>query len=382
MTLTPFYEFFSGGGMARLGLGEEWRCILSNEWSEKKASSYIENFPDHKQLVIDDICNLAKRRLEGNPRLAWASFPCQDLSLAGKGIGLNGGRSGMFWPFWEIMMNMKKDNRQIPVIVIENVVGAITSNNGSDFSAITNELAAAGYHFGPLIIDAAHFVPQSRPRLFIVAVAGDIPDSMISRAPSAIWHPENLRSAYDRLSTTTKNKWIWWNLPMPPVRATSLDQVVEDNPVGVTWHTKTQTQKLLSMMSKSNLAKVDAIKSSRKAAVGAVYKRTRLDSTGQKVQRAEVRFDGVSGCLRTPAGGSSRQILLIVDGQSVRSRLISPRELARLMGLPESYRLPARYNDAYHLIGDGLAVPAVRWLENALLQKLLPTRKRRGKKAA
>jgi len=88
------------------------------------------------------------------------------------------------------------------------------------------------------------------------------------------------------------------------------------------------------------------------------------------VQRAEVRFDQLSGCLRTPAGGSSRQIILIVEGRSVKSRLLTPREAGRLMGLPEHYLLPERYNDAYHLAGDGVVVPVVRFIAEHLLTPL------------
>ena len=74
--------------------------------------------------------------------------------------------------------------------------------------------------------------------------------------------------------------------------------------------------------------------------VGAVYRRTRPDEFGIRRQRAEVRFDDVAGCLRTPSGGSSRQTILVVEGRTVRSRLLSPREAARLMGLDDSYELP------------------------------------------
>lgn len=101
--------------------------------------------------------------------------------------------------------------------------------------------------------------------------------------------------------------------------------------------------------------------------VGGIYKRTRLDENGRKVQRAEVRFDDVAGCLRTPAGGSSRQLILVVEGNKVRSRLISSRETARLMGLPDEYELPENYNEAYHLTGDGVAVPVVRFLAEHIL---------------
>ena len=104
--------------------------------------------------------------------------------------------------------------------------------------------------------------------------------------------------------------------------------------------------------------------------VGAVYKRTRWQQ-GVKVQRAEVRFDDVAGCLRTPAGGSSRQLILVVDGKSIRSRLISARETARLMGLPDTYVLPSGYNEAYHLTGDGVAVPVVRHIAQHIIEPVV-----------
>jgi DNA (cytosine-5)-methyltransferase 1 len=105
--------------------------------------------------------------------------------------------------------------------------------------------------------------------------------------------------------------------------------------------------------------------------VGSLYKRTRIDREGVRAQRAEVRFDDVAGCLRTPNGGSSRQTIMTIEGDRVRSRLLSPRETARLMGLPDTYLLPSNYNDAYHLTGDGVVVPVVRHLSHHLIEPLL-----------
>ena len=116
------------------------------------------------------------------------------------------------------------------------------------------------------------------------------------------------------------------------------------------------------MMSEINLAKVHEAKRQGRRAVGTVYKRTRRDETGKKIQRAEIRFDEIAGCLRTPAGGSSRQVIVLADGCEVRSRLISSAETARLMGLPDDYVLPDNYNEAYHLTGDGVIVPVVGFL--------------------
>jgi DNA (cytosine-5)-methyltransferase 1 len=116
--------------------------------------------------------------------------------------------------------------------------------------------------------------------------------------------------------------------------------------------------------------------------VGGIYRRTRTDDDGVKAQRAEIRFDDVAGCLRTPAGGSSRQSIMIVQGGMVRSRLLSPREAARLMGLPEDYVLPENYNEAYHLAGDGVAVPVVRFLATHILEPIIASATLAEQKAA
>jgi len=124
------------------------------------------------------------------------------------------------------------------------------------------------------------------------------------------------------------------------------------------------------MMSDVNRSKVQKARLFERRVVGTVYRRTRPTGGGEGVQRAEVRFDDVAGCLRTPVGGSSRQIILVVEGKRIRSRLLSPREAARLMGVPDDYPIPQNYNEAYHLFGDGLAVPVVRYLDECLLTPL------------
>lgn len=136
------------------------------------------------------------------------------------------------------------------------------------------------------------------------------------------------------------------------------------------------------MMSPINREKVEKAKRAKRRTVGAIYKRTRKNENGERAQRAEIRFDDIAGCLRTPVGGSSRQSIMIVEGNRVRSRLLSPREAARLMGLPETYKLPSNYNEAYHLSGDGVVVPVVRYLAAHLLEPLLAVVTTHGKEAA
>ncbi len=87
-----YHEFFAGGGMARLGLGPGWECLFANEWCEKKAAAYRRAFGDGTrqscpELVVADVAKLKPSEVKGHADLAWASFPCQDLSLAGNGAG-------------------------------------------------------------------------------------------------------------------------------------------------------------------------------------------------------------------------------------------------------------------------------------------------------
>jgi DNA (cytosine-5)-methyltransferase 1 len=269
--------------------------------------------------------------------------------------------------------------------VLENVYGAITSHGGRDFSAIISALCEGGYRCGAVVVNAAHFVPQSRPRLFIIAVREDlyIPGELHTVGPSFAWHPEALRKAHRQLADAAQQRWVWWNLPQPVLRNSGLIDVIEDEPKGVKWSTDAETQQLLKMMSDTNMAKVHDAKRCGRRIVGTIYKRTRTDGpNGSKVQRAEVRFDDVAGCLRTPAGGSSRQTIIIIDGEKIRSRLLSSREAARLMGLPDDYILPEKYNDAYHLTGDGVAVPVVRFLAEYILEPIVEQGNKRTKKAA
>jgi DNA (cytosine-5)-methyltransferase 1 len=367
-----FYEFFAGGGMARAGLGKRWRCAFSNDFDHKKCSVYANNWGS-SELVCGDVGKLRASDVPDRANLVWASFPCQDLSLAGGGAGLRGERSGTFWPFSRLLSSLISDGRAPEIVALENVCGTLTSHGGKDFTAICNSLAKAGYRFGAVVVDAALFLPHSRPRLFVVAVRGDVtlPNGVTGDGASAQWHPKALRTAYDQLPAECKDKWLWFRLAPPPLLKTRFADLIEENPDSVPWHSQEQTDKLLQMMSVLNLAKVNHAKRSGLKMVGTIYKRTRFDAAGNKVQRAEVRFDDIAGCLRTPAGGSSRQLILVVDGRRVKSRLISSRETARLMGLPESYVLPNNYNEAYHLTGDGVAVPVVRHLANQLFEPIL-----------
>lgn len=360
-----FYEFFAGGGMARLGLGEAFACVFANDFDPLKAATYRANFPDADAHFHEgDVWAIEPDRLAPAADLAWASSPCQDFSLAGARAGLAGGRSSAFFGFWRLVEALGPDAPQ--TVVIENVIGLLTSHGGADFTALCAALARQGYSFGALEIDAARFTPQSRPRVFVIATRRAPPARLVGASP---FHTRAVREARDRLPAELEDRWIWWAGAAPSARNTDLAALLEPDEA-VAWRTEAQTRALLALMSPAHRHRIEAAKASGRRQVGAVFRRMRIED-GKRVQRAEVRFDGLAGCLRTPRGGSSRQTLIVVENGEVRSRLVSPREGARLMGLPETYALPRAATGALHVIGDGVAVPVVRWLAAEILEPLL-----------
>jgi DNA (cytosine-5)-methyltransferase 1 len=360
-----FLEFFAGGGLARQGLSGLFDCAFANDIDAMKCATYRRNYPDD-HIADGDIWNLDAKKLPDAP-LAWASFPCQDLSLAGARRGLNAPRSGAFWGFWNLIEKMA--DRAPRTLAIENVAGLLSSHGGKDFAALCTTLADAGYRVGAMLIDAALFSPQSRQRLFIIAHKGKLPAGIMLDAPDAAFHPAGLCEAVEKLPDTTHLAWVWWKLPYPPKRNLDLAALLERNPPEASWRSNAAAHKLMDQMAPLHRQRVEAALAAKTWTAGAVFRRIRIEN-GQRIQRAEIRYDGMAGCLRTPAGGSSKQLLLVTENGHIRLRPVLAREAARLMGCEETYILPDRETAALKVLGDGVSVPVVRWLGQHLLAPL------------
>jgi DNA (cytosine-5)-methyltransferase 1 len=350
--------------MARLGLGPSWRCLLANDIDPAKCAAYRDNFGGD-ELIEADLASLTIRDL---PReradLAWASFPCQDLSLAGARAGLSGARSGLFFPFLSLVEALASKSRAPRVVAVENVAGLMTSRGGADFAAVAEGLASAGYRVSALLLNAKDFTPQSRPRLFIFGFGDCDAPAFAARPAADEYTPHALLNAVGRLPARSAKAWRWLAARPSRRRNSALADVIDLE--AADWRDDLGAH-ALALMSARQRAAVDELMRAGGRHVGAAFRRIRIEN-GARVQRLEARFDGLAGCLRTPAGGSSRQMLLLLDGARVRARLLNPREAARLMGLPEDYRLPTRATAALHLCGDGVAAPVVRWIAEAILE--------------
>jgi DNA (cytosine-5)-methyltransferase 1 len=160
------------------------------------------------------------------------------------------------------MRQLGQEGRSPQIIALENVYGTLTSNQGRDFAAISSALSGAKYRFGAMVINARWFVPQSRPRLFVIGVRNDIriPRYIEASGPSNVWHPLSLINAYNKLTREALSRWIWWNLPKPVSGRRVLADLIEETPSGVEWHTPSETEYILSLMSERNRAKVEAAK--------------------------------------------------------------------------------------------------------------------------
>lgn len=366
------FEFFAGGGLAGIGLERSgFRTRFANDIDAAKARSFRTNHPG-VPLHHGDVWDLTTADLPGAPSLCWASSPCQDVSLAGARGGLQARRSGAFWGFWRLMEQLDDEGRAPPVVVIENVTGLLSSAGGADFAAVCAVLAGAGYRVGALEIDAGLWLPQSRPRLFIVAMR-DV-EAPVAAGPGGPFHTPRLVAAHDALPETTRAAWAWWSLTPPPSRNLDLAALlIPDDEAD--WLDADQTQTLLALTAPLHRARLETALASGERRVAAAFRRVRIEG-GRKVQRLEVRLDGLAGCLRTPSGGSSRQYVLVMEAGRLRARRLTGREAARLMGLDDAYDLPSSESAALKLMGDAVAVPVVQALGEQLFAPALRGRTR------
>ena len=354
-------EYFAGIGLVRVGLEKAgWKVIFANDWSCEKFEMYSSSFKDDfNHYSVKDIFSLHYSEVP-QTLLATASFPCIDLSLAGNLEGINGKHSSAFWGFTRIIDSQAN---KPPLIMLENVPGWLTSNQGRDFRLVVKALNELGYSCDVCAINASSFVPQSRLRIFLIGTQ---------------MHGVQTRiEIFEKRSLTLKTKalekvvlgnldlnWSFRDIPPLPQRTIiDLNQVVENlSHDDKRWWSEYEVKRHLSMMSPVNLAYVEQLRDSRSVSYCSMYRRVR-----EGKQRAELRKDGLAGCLRTARGGSSRQMLVRAGKGDIYMRVMTPREYARLQGVPDNYPVPSQINQALTGFGDAVCVPVITWIAlNAL----------------
>jgi len=353
----PFAELFAGIGLVRAALGSTWRCAYANDIDPSKAKMYRTMFPDDpsEHLHLCDIwdTNAVAARI-GSPFLITASFPCTDLSVAGRQHGLAGSGSGTFWALAALLRRMMSEDRPPRMLMLENVHGFVTGNGGRDFRVACTELSSLGYVLDAFALDARHFTPQSRPRLFVVGALGWEGEPDAGARPEAL----KLRALSKAMESTPGARWMGLPAPPPPPeRPCDVSSLLE--PDG-DWWSEELVAAHLANMDQSHLARL----AGPEVVTACGFRRTRRGAA-----RLEVRTDGLAGCLRTPRGGSGRQIVVRSEGGRVMMRWMTSVEYARLQGAEHCGAVVSE-RQALFGYGDAVCVPAVSWLDREVLSPL------------
>ena len=364
-----FCEFFAGIGLVREGLEPSgWQCIYANDISPKKQEAYEARFGKSDHFHLGDIWKTEEviERIPGRPLLMTASFPCIDLSLAGHYRGLGGDHSSTFFGFGKVLEALK--DRRPPLVMLENVTGFLSSRKGQDFATAARRLADLGYWLDAFVLDACHFTPQSRPRVFVIGIVAELkpkeeasPGFFWSTEEPCLLRPESVIQFKRTLDLPTG--WVKLPIPDPPQRTIELSELLDVDD-GQEWWDENETTRHHDMMSNLHRRKVDEILASGKQWASTIFRRIR-----QEKMRAEVRFDGLAGCLRTPRGGSAKQIVIAVKDGKLRMRWMSPREYARLQGVPDFPLIGGTIQQLWGF-ADAVCVPAIRWIDQHVISPL------------
>lgn len=346
-------EFFAGIGLVRLALEstKQWRVVFANDIDEDKAEMYRDNWPKNDHLVVGDIHKLDPMSIP-TCDLFTASFPCNDLSIAGKWEGLSGKESSAFWGLIEIIRAM--GDRKPPLVMLENVVGFLMSRQGADFEQALVALNSLGYTVDAFILNAVRWVPQSRARLFVVAKRDDGNE----RQPFATETDSRPESLLEFINTHQNIRWDIRELPPLPKATAHLSEIIEDLPNDDPhWWNDDRTKYFMNQLSWRHEVLAKVMMGRRFYSYATAFRRVR---NGKSM--AELRIDGIAGCLRTPRGGSGRQILFKAGCRKCKVRLLTARECARLQGVPDAYPINVPLNKALFGFGDAVCVPAVKWI--------------------
>jgi DNA (cytosine-5)-methyltransferase 1 len=360
-------EFFAGIGLIRLGMERQgWRVTFSNDIDPSKQAMYTTHFKDvEPHFVPGDVYDLPAEAIP-DVTLATASFPCTDLSLAGARGGIHVHESSAFWGFTHALEELGK--RRPPLVLLENVTGFLTSHRGADFRVAMQELNRLGYSVDAFILDAARFIPQSRQRLFVVGVQDALYEegATLSLAVPLVSDVRPRALAEYMLAHQDTIRWRMRPLPPMPLSDVTLATILEDLPPDhPMWWSAERATYLLNQMSPAHRAVADRMIAGEDWSYGTVFRRMRAGRS-----MAELRTDGVAGCLRTPKGGSAKQILFCAGRGEYHARLLTPREAARLMGA-DDYTLPDSPDASYFGFGDAVCVPVVEWTVTHYLNPLV-----------
>ena len=329
-----FIDLFAGIGGTRLAFeNARGKCVFTSEWDKFSCQTYRENHHDDHE-IRGDITKVQEDEIPDHDVLV-AGFPCQPFSLAGVSKKNSLGRKHGFLDetqgtlFFDIVRIIEA--KQPRAFLLENVKNLRSHDKGKTFSVIKNTLKELGYSVHDRIVDAKCLTPQHRERIFLVGFRDHepfdwdaIPFPGTSNGPrlgsilhTALEEPEDPYTITFRSKTKVANKYTLsdhlWNY----LQAYAEKHRLKGNGFGCNVVGPNETTRTLS---------------------------------------ARYHKDGSE--------------ILVDQGKRKNPRRLTPRECARLMGFPDSFKIPVSDTQAYRQFGNSVVVPVVEEIAKAIAASL------------
>ena len=331
-----FIDLVAGIGGIRLGFeAHGGRCVFTSEWNAFSKKTYLANFPqDTQHIFVGDITQIDENDVPNHDVLL-AGFPCQPFSIAGVSKKNALGRPHGFecvtqgTLFFDVARIIAA--KQPKAFLLENVKNLLSHDKGNTFKVILQTLRnELGYDVQYKVIDGQHFVPQHRERIIIVGFRDKTDFS---------WDDLNLPNASPRLASI-----------LHPQNGSETAEEPYTSGTQATINPKyTLTPKLWAYL--------QAYADKHRAA-------------GNGFGFGLVTGDSVTRTLSARYYKDGSEIL-VSQGESKRPRRLTPRECARLMGFPDSFKIPVSDTQAYRQFGNSVVIPVIREVARIVVPKVI-----------
>lgn len=296
-----FIDLFAGLGGFRIALESLGaKCVYSNEWDEQVKRVYLDNFGD---MPEDDITQVDEKTIPDHDILC-AGFPCQAFSISGKQRGFGDSRGTLFFDVVRIVKEKKPK-----VVFMENVKNFASHDNGRTLDVVKSTMVELGYQFHQKVLNAVDFgTPQKRERIYMVCFRKDIciTDFSFPKPFKLTKHVEDFLLRDER---QVGHLYVQ--------RADTYFNGTEDNKY-----------------------------SNKSIRLGIVNK----GGQGERIYSIK----GIAITLSANGGGVfAKTGGYLING---KTRKLHPRECARLMGFPDSYKICKSPNQAYKQFGNSVVI--------------------------
>ncbi|ACK55106.1 DNA (cytosine-5-)-methyltransferase [Thauera aminoaromatica] len=341
-----FIDLFAGVGGIRMGFeAHGGRCVFTSEWDSYAQKTYAENFPAEHPLN-GDITKIEAADIPDHDVLL-AGFPCQPFSIAGVSKKNALGRAHGFacdtqgTLFFDVCRIIEEKRPR--AFLLENVKNLMSHDKGRTWDVIKSSLIELGYNISPRVVDGAHFVPQHRERILIVGFRNE----------------DGIRFDWDAVGLPQKGVHVMRDIlhrtdGTEPVLPWDGDRFFD--------HAGRRVQDKYTLTPKLWRYLQDYADKHRAKGNGFGFG---LVHPGSVARTLSARYykDGSE--------------ILVYQGEGINPRRLTPRECARLMGFPDSFRIPVSDTRAYKQFGNSVVMPVMREVARAMVPHILARREDR-----